>query len=137
MNAQVILALVVMVVCFGIAIFKGLLVMLRNSSREKKCTAKTNATVSELKMVVQRKKTFNRPTFCYEVDGVKYEKKGGLEYPGTHKIGQTEHILYDPEKPQHFIPARGMPSNSAAVLVGFGLAGVAALVYGIIGLFQG
>ena len=137
MNASVVLAAVLTVVCFALAAIRGLIPMLRNASREKKCVAKTVATVSELKIVVSRKKTYNRPTFVYEVDGKRYEKKGGLEFPGAHKVGQTEHILYDPEKPQDFIPARGVPSNSAAMLVGFGLAGVASLVYGLIELFKG
>lgn len=133
MSANAWFAIVLGVACLGIGIFKGLLGMLDASTREKKCTGKVTATITELKVKMIRKKMYYVPTYEYEVNGTKYSKKTTPEPPNEHKIGQTEHILYDPEKPTRMIPAKGAPSNSKPVFYLFTIIGVVCLIYGIIG----
>ena len=137
MSASAWMALVIGVVCIVIAIVKGLLGLIDASTREKKCTEKIVATISELKIVIIRKKPYDQPTYEYEVNGVKYHKKLPAEPQKTHKIGQQEHILVDPAKPTRMIPARGVGSNSLAMLVIFGLIGIVATVYGVVQMIKG
>ncbi len=137
MSANAWMALVIGVVCIVLAVVKGLVGLIDASTKEKKCTEKVTATITELKIVIIRKKPYDQPTYEYEVNGVKCHKRLPAEPQKTHKIGQQEHILIDPAKPSRMIPARGVGGNSMAMLVIFGAIGLVALVYGVVQLLKG
>lgn len=134
MSASAWFAIVIGAVSLCIGIFKGLWGMLDAKTKEKKCTHKATATITELKVKMIRKKMYYVPTYEYEIGGVKYARKTSPELPNEHKIGQTEHILVDPDKPSRMLPAKGAPSNSASVFYIFTIVGVVCLAYGVISL---
>lgn len=132
MSANAWFSIVLGVICLGIGIFKGLFGMLDASKKEKQCTEKVTATISELKIKVIRKKAYNVPVYSYTVGDKEYHVKSTPELPNEHKIGQTEHILIDPAKPERMIPGKGGATNSAPIFYLWTLAGVVLLVYGLI-----
>ena len=75
--------------------------------KKRKCTAKVDAVVTEVKTRTSRYSPVYLPICEYYVNGIGYKRTGPPHHDNVLPVGSTITIAYDPNKPQRaYIPGR-------------------------------